>query len=505
MGIRELVKSDDKQVIGEISTEWAKRGWLGGIRTGYRNFRRTFWPTAPSYAGFKISYDKTRALYRSDDKNANLGSGIVRRIVNSRVDFIELPYPATGDEVFDEFLEKCIHTYWAAELQKMIRDSTRDAETVVRIRRHELQNPLISAEEWEACFLEIVPPEKVSIYYKQGGTSGEIEVAYVRHEIEEKIENLEQNGRAVTLPQVRQKVIIEEITPDAFRYFDQTEGRWRNDLEQPNTWGFIPLVEVKNEEESYLEGGQSDLESCLPFIFAFHDVMAASLTAHKAHSIPKAKFKINDLMGFIANNWPESFERDENGNIKPETFNGKIEWKGTEILFMQSEEDADFLQAESVLGDSKVLMDFLIDCIAMSSETPRFILMNTKVDDTDEIEPFAKLISRKRRFYQPFVQQMCKMVLAINFMEPVLVPLAWDDVTADEALVKASALQQRVMADEVLATREVISDRTMRADLKKHIPHMQRNQLEKAEAKNNKQLDVISPGSVSGSDSGNNE
>lgn len=501
---QEVVTHLPDNLVGEISTRWAT-GWLGGIRTGFRNFRRTFWPTTPSYAGTKVSYTTTRQLYRSDDKNSNLGSGMVRRIVNSRVDFIELPFVATGDEVIDEFLQKGIDTYWSSDLQQMIRDATRDAETVVRIKRYNQDNPLISAEQWEICYLESVPIERTSIYYLQNGDRNEIERAYIRHEIEEVVEEASSNGRAMTLPKTRQKVIIEEITPDAFRYWDETEGEWRKELEQPNSWGFVPLVEVKNEEEAYLEGGQSDLEACLPFVLAFHDVMAAALTAHKAHSIPKAKFKINDLMGFIANNWPESFEKDEQGRIKPETFNGNIKWKGTEILFMQSEEDAEFLEARSVLGDSKTLMDFLLDCIAMTSETPRFILMATKVDDTDEIVPFTKLINRKRNYFKPFIQEICKMVLAINHMEPVVVPLAWDEITPQQALDKAQALQQRVMADEVLATREVISDRTMRADLKRHLPHMKSDSQEKADARSNKQLEITSPGSVSGTDSGRNE
>ncbi len=499
-----LTKTPKPEVIGEITTAWAT-GVGSTLRTNFRNFRRTFWPTAPSYAGTKVSYNKTRALYRSDDSKANLGSGFVRRIVNSRVDYIDLPHPATGDEVVDEFLENCIHTYWASQLQEMIRDAVRDAETVVRIRRHSENNRLVSPEEWEACYLEMIPIERTSILYKTNGDRREIEVAYVRHEIEEMIEDLNVNGRAVQLPQMRQKVIIEEITPDRFRYFDQSEGKWRDDLEQPNTWGFVPLCEVINEHDSALEGGQSDLEAVLPLIFAFHDVMASSLTAHKAHSIPKAKFKINDMMSFLANNWPDAFTKDVNGIIDPSSFNGEIQWKGTEILFFNSEEDADFLEATSVLGDSKVLMDFLIDCIAMVSETPRSILMGTRVDDRDEITPFVKLINRKRQFFMPYVQEICKMVLAINYMNPIVVPLSWDEITPQEALDKAQALQQRVMADEVLATREVISDRTMRADLRRHLPHMKSDSREKADARGNKQLEVVSPGSVSGTDSGANE
>ncbi len=503
MGILTRAKDADRR-IGEITSAWAT-GISGGLRTSFRQFTRTFWPTTASYAGTQISYNKTRQLYRSDDSKANLGSGFVRRIVNSRPDFIELPHSATGDEVIDEFLESCIHTYWSSSLLQMIRDATRDAETVIRIRRHSTENKLVGAEEWEACYLEIVPPESTSVYYKQNGDLREIDRAYIRHEIEEIKEEARVNGRAIMLPQVRRKVIIEEITPTDFRYYDETEGIWRDDLHQTNSWGFVPLVEVRNENEGYLEGGQSDLEAVLPYLFAFHDVMAASLMAHKAHSIPKAKFKINDMMNFLSNNWPDSFERDANGNVDPSSFNGKVQWKGTEILFFQADEDAEYLEANSVLGDSKTLMEFLIDCISIISETPRSIMMNTRIDDRDEIMPFVKLINRKRQHFKPFIQEICKMVMAINFMEPVVVPLAWDEITTDEALAKAQALQQRVMADEVLATREVISDRTMRADLRRHIPHMKSDSREKQDATGNKQLEIVSPGSVSGSDSGKNE
>jgi hypothetical protein len=102
-------------------------------------------------------------------------------------------------------------------------------------------------------------------------------------------------------------------------------------------------------------------ESALPFIMAFHDVMGQTLDAHKAHSIPKAKFRVHDMMSFIASNWPDAFDRDENGQPIMDTFNGNISWKGTEILFMDAEEDVDFLQAQSNIGDSKTLLDFLLD------------------------------------------------------------------------------------------------------------------------------------------------
>lgn len=489
---------------GEITSAWAS-GVAGGIRTGFRNLTRTFWPTMPSLAGTKISYNKTRSLYRNDDSKVNLGGGMIRRIINARVDYMDLPNCATGDEVIDEFLDNCIQNFWVSEIQQMIRDACRDADTVIRIRRHSSDNPLVTADEWEACYLEVVPPESVSVFYKQTGDRRQIEKAYVRHEIEEIIQDTDQSGRAITLPQVRQKVIIEEITPNEYNYFDETEGRWRDDLQAPNTWGFVPLVEIHNEYDATLEGGQSDLEGPLPFIFALHDVVAQSLVAHKAHSIPKAKFNVNNVEAFLMSNFPESFDQDENGNPIPNTFNGSVDWKGTEIFFMQSEEDAGFIEAQSSLGDSISLMDFLIGCISISAETPRSILMATKVDDNDEITPFVKLINRKRRFFTEPIQEICKMVLSINLMEPVRVPLDWGELTADEMLKRAQALQNDTMSLEVLATREVISDQTVRAHLRPLIKRMKSSTEEARDARGNKQLPMTSPQSVRGTDSGRNE
>jgi len=426
--------------------------------------------------------------------------------VNSRPDFIDLPHSATGDEVFDEFLDNCIHNYWSPQLVQMIRDATRDADTVVRIRRFSSDNPLVSAEEWESCYLEIVSPERCSIIYRQGGDKREIQVAYIRHEIDEIQEEVRTNGAAVTLPQMRRKIIIEELTPEEFRYYDQTEGKWREDLREDNVWGFVPLHEVNNEYDASLDGGQSDLEAPLPFIMALHEVIAQTLVAHKAHSIPKAKFKINDLTTFLANNFPDAFETDEAGQIDPTTFSGTVNWKGTEILFFQAgEEDADYLEAQSVLGDSVSLAEFIIDMIAISSETPRSILLGTRTDDTDEMVPFAKAINRKRRFFAESIQGICKMALAINLMEPLRVPLSWEEITPQEALTRAQALQQEVMAAEVLATREVISDRTVRASLRRKVPHMKSDSQEKEDAKDNKQIEITSGQSVSGTDSGRNE
>jgi hypothetical protein len=218
--------------------------------------------------------------------------------------------------------------------------------------------------------------------------------------IEEIVENGDmRQGKLRT----KQHVIIEQITDNDYTYWDQTEGKDRQDLNQSNEWGFVPLVEVFNEWDAYLESGQSDLESSFVFIKAFHDVLYQTLLAHKHHSIPKATFQVNDVGTFLANNFPEAFEKDELGRPIMGTFNGKVSWKGTEILFFQPEEGAKFLEATSVLGDSKTLLDFLLDCISMSSETPKFVLMHdVGAVDHQEALAWAKKIQRKRLNFTPY-------------------------------------------------------------------------------------------------------
>jgi hypothetical protein len=99
--------------------------------------------------------------------------------------------------------------------------------------------------------------------------------------------------------QVELHEIWEVISPDSYRYYDKTEQHWITDWERNNSDGFIPIVEIFNEYDSTLSGGQSDLESVHPFITAFHEVLRQSLQAHRYHSIPKLKFKVRDITSFL--------------------------------------------------------------------------------------------------------------------------------------------------------------------------------------------------------------
>jgi hypothetical protein len=465
--------------------------WTRGLRTMMRGMRRTFWPAVPAYSGTEIDYDKARALYRNDARSTNLGSGFCRPIIDSQVEFIGLPLSTTGDEIIDDHLNDCVHNYWKAGLHEMVRNTLRDSKCVVRYRRaNPLGNPLIGAAEFEAGYVEVYPPESVTLIYKTGQAEV-VERAYVTHVAVEEQDGQDQlriNGD-FRVPRLVEKTIIEVIDSEFYRYYDQSTGKWREDLQSVNTWGFVPLFEVYNEWDSALEGGQSEFEGPYPFIRAFHDVLGETLLAHKAHSIPKAYFKVNDVMPFIVNNFRDSFtEFDDEGNPLVDSFTGTISWKGTEIIFTGVDEDAGFMEAKSVLGDSKTLLEFIFDCICIASETPKWVFMqNEQSGVADPLKSLAwtKKIERKRNNFESAFKTVCKMALVASSLAPTSPSLTWHELSPQDEAAKAQAFNDTMSALELAAQRQLVSDRTARQRIKRYIPEMKQNDQEATDAKSN--------------------
>jgi len=485
-----------KEIKARISEQASVTGSLRGV---WGSLRRSFWPGRPTYDRTKIHYDMARQLYRNDAADSNLGSGFCRPIIDLAVNFMGLPRAASGDDIADDYLNDCISNHWASELQQMIRNACRDSLTIVRIgRKNAKTNPLVTDEESEACFLEIVDPERVAIFYDERDNTV-IDRAYITHRVEFIIEDRDRQTQRGTsaIPETREHNIVEEITRTEFRYWDETAGEWLDEWRMDNTWGFVPLREVFNEYDSTLSGGQSDLEGPYPFIRAFHDVMGQALAAHKYHSIPKVKFKILEIQSFLMNNFPDSFESDDMGQPVPGTFTGNISWKGSEIIFLQTEEDVEFLEAESVLSDSKLLLEFLLDCISIASETPEWAFMRvegaTSGQQTSSTLPFLKKMERKRKDYTADIQFICKMALAITHQKPIVVQLAWEEITVEQLVTRMQSLEQLIMALEVAAQRQLISDDTARATLRPFIPAMKAPEEEAKDAEDNFVLELTAP------------
>jgi len=466
----------------EIIPEWGMFTW-NGLRSQFKVQASRFWGTQPAYDNTIVNYDMARQLYRNDGVNSQLGAAFCKPIINLAVDFIGVPSASTEDEELTDFLNDCMHDYWGSEIKQMFRNCMRDSKTIIRLRVPNLDDPLMTMEERSYGCLETVEPERCVIQYHPGNKEV-IDVAYITR----KILVIEGTGDILNgiMPQEREHEIMEVITKDDFTYFDKTQREWMPELAQPNPYGIVPLIEVYNEYDTSLTGGQSDLESVYPFIQAAHDVLAQSLMAHKYHSTPKIKFKLTEVATFIRNNFPDAW--DENtGRLKPNT---PLSWDGKSIVFLQDSEDAGFIEAKSVLNDSRQLAEFLIDCIAVASETPKWAFMLIDSGSANQANnaqtlPFTKKIERKRIQFAKPLQKVLKMIQHFNGYDIQLPSITWDVQHPEQLATWAQAFQYFVMALEVMAQRQIISDNTYREIVGQFLPQMEAPDQEAADAANN--------------------
>jgi len=326
------------------------------------------------------------------------------------------------------------------------------------------RDPLSTVDEHEACSIEIYEPERVKIQYDPR-YPGRITQATIVTSVEFQTDpNEVADAERGTTPTVEDHEVWETLTPTQTTYFDKTKEEPLTSWGVTNPFGFVPLYEVYNEYDSSLSGGQSDFEAVYPLIKAFHEVVRQALQAHTYHSTPKLKFKAADVGSFLQNNFPNVIDSDT-GAVIP---GAEISWKGREVLVLGPDDDVGFIEAKSVLPDSKVLLEFLIGCISIASETPEWAFMRVENGSSEgsvnaQTVPLEKKIARKRaHMAQPFIQWLCKARQAIVGQTPVLVDLIWPEVRTETLATMAQAIAQLMTALDLALERHLISDDTAR-------------------------------------------
>lgn len=437
----------------------------------------------PSQDATSITYDLTRALYRNESPQYRYGAGFCKPIVDLPADMMGLP-TVTGDDA--DFLNNAISRYWASALKQMFRDAMRDSKVVVRYYQPRIDNPLFTEEDRKFGCLEVYPPEEVQLLYDPVDKNMLLS-ATITHWIDMDDRTVEQE-LAGEPPHTVTHEVVETATPLRSVFYDKTVGAQIDAWTTRNPWGFVAFWTVWNEYAADLGGGISDYEPVMPFIEAFHDVLKTALDAHDLHSIPKIKFKVKSVEQFIANNFPDA--------VDPETkkvVNGSaIDWKGREIMFFTPDEDADFIEARSVLGDSKVLLDFLLGCICIASETPRFAFFADEQSavNTAEADPFKKRIERKRVFFGDAISMICKMALVANGKSPQTPMLNWQPVNLQDLVSKGQAIQQLILGLDVASAHGWVADATAIRILKELFTQIAEPDVEMEAAKSNKVVDA---------------
>lgn len=442
---------------------------IGGLRSVLSSLRWGYYkaPTTPALSDTKIDKDKVREIYYNTNTSYNQGAFLARPIIDGTADFIGIPSLSVQDAQVDKIMNDWVNKHWKKQLWEIYRNTLRDADSWVRLRRP-FPGPLVAPEDDQAIELELYDSDRVTPYYHPAtGQLLRVEILTITYIEDEPFDPLQIYARGLHA-HGREHEIIEIITPDFFMYYDATINTLLENYTTTNEWGFVPCIQIFNDFDSALHGGISELECVYPFFVAIHDLVIQTRTAHKNHANPKVKFKLDDVMNFIRNNFPESL--DDAGH-----FTGKVSWKDTDVFFMESEEDAEFIEAQMRTNDSVALMEFLIDCVCIAGKVTESVLFRAKSEGTtnnDEFERFKQKIIRKRENFESYIQEIAKMGLKIILDTPARPTVTWPYIQTSDMVQEATALNQFVTAAEVANRAKAISLETYRDKIRPFFPTM---------------------------------
>lgn len=387
----------------------------------------------------RVDYAKARALYNNTDDNYKLGTGFAKPVINTAVGFMGVPRFRSEDEdaqaVLDDFFGANV-----SRMQQTHRDAMRDGDAFVWITREEAEDAALYPEAKTRLVYNIIPPEQVVQIVRNPITRAVRE--YVLKSEHTWLDDAGNSRRCTVTQRIsreKRTIKVEGDTPP-----DVQPG------EERNPWGFIPIVHFKNEGDETEGFGRSDLEAIEPFMKAYHDVMLHAIQGSKMHSTPRLKLKLKDVARFLANNF---------GITDPKAFaekGGTINLDGHELLIFLDEEDAEFIEVKSAIGDAAELLKFLFYCIVDTSETPEFafgVHTPSSLSSVKEQMPIlVRRIARKREHFTEAWQRVARIVLAMTAQaerkkfSTHATTLEWDEVDPRDEKDVAETLERIVNA-----------------------------------------------------------
>lgn len=363
----------------------------------------------------RVDYTLARQLYRNIADKYKLGAGFAKPVINMTAGFMGAPHFTHPDPEADRDLEKFI-TRWTGKILRINRNTLRDGDVFVRIaRRPDRFNP-----KQEVFELVLVPPEWVTPVLDT--LTGQWQQLVIRYPV------MVSDAQA---RKVADYTVTEVLTPKSrtIEADSRAPGEIRQqNREEPNPWGFIPVVHFKNEAEENQLYGCSDLEPVEPFIKVYHDTMLFAAQGSKLFSRPKAKFSLKSVDRFLHDNFGED-------EIKA----GKLKFADKEIFLMQEGDDASFITADSGLQGITTLLKFIYFCIVDVSETPEFAfgtaVASSKASVSEQMIPLARKIRRKRGMFEEYYNELASMYLAMwtkinnRALDTYQVDVGWDEIS----------------------------------------------------------------------------
>jgi hypothetical protein len=387
----------------------------------------------------KVNYTLAREIYNNTEDKYKLGGGFARPIIDTCVSWMGVPKIKSTDDGAQVALDAFFPPN-TSKLQQVHRDAMINGDVYVWLTREELPDNVLFPELQAQIVLNILPPDIVAEERINPNTD-KVE-AYVFKTEQTWIDAAGQKKtlkKTVTLTAEDRTTEFEgDIPPDAVKGAE------------PNPWGFIPVVHFRNEWNGVSANGTSDLEAVEPFLKAYHDLMLMGIQAAKLHSTPRIKMKLRNALEFIKINF---------GVDDPQKWiaEGKtINLDGHDILFLEGDDDAEFVEAKAVTGGVETLLKLLFYCIVDCSQTPEFafgVHLPSSLSSVKEQMPvLIKKVGRKRENFTDSWQMVARMYLAMESASgggkysTNSTTLVWDEIDPRDDKEIAEALKYFVDA-----------------------------------------------------------
>lgn len=386
---------------------WLDRaqGEISKLRIGswFFNVRNMYSAPYSLHIEGHVDYRRARDLYYNRDDAYKLGAGFAKPIVNTLAGFMGTPKFQCEDDAAQEALEGFCDGL-TSTMQRVHQKNLVDGECFLRLVNLPADTTLYPENRTQTRLSAvIIPPEQIP--------TGGIEYDPVTHEytavtILTKNKWVDENGDLQEY-RYRQRITKTEVVTT----IDGKAPEGIESKQEPNTWGFIPIVHFRNEPDETELHGYSELEPIEPFLKAYNDVMIHAISGSKMHSTPKVAFKLNDVKAFLQNNFPNAARDLQQG--KPAT----IDMNGKDLFLLKSDEDAGFIECASAIGDTSTLLQFIFYCIIDTSEVPEFafgVHISSSQASTKEQSPIlCRRIDRKREQVESSWQMFARMALAM--------------------------------------------------------------------------------------------
>jgi len=414
----------------------------------------------------RVDCKKARALYDNTNEDYKLGAGFAKPVINTTVGFMGVPHFISEDEEAQKNLDDFFGNN-TSRMQRTHRDTLRDGDCFIWVTREENVDAALYPESKIRLVYNIIPSEQVIGVVRDPVTNKAIE--YVLQSAHEWFDSSLNKRKATITQRISAEKRITTVTGDL-------PPDMRSSEEIENTWGFLSIVHFRNEGEETKEFGQSDLEPIEPFLKVYHDVLLHAIQGSKLHSTPRLKFKIKDLAAFLKNNF---------GIDNPQEFaskGGTISLDGHEFFLFQDEDDANFIEVKSAIGDAVALLKLIFYCIVDISETPEFIFgvhTPSSLSSVKEQMPILiRRIARKRENFTESWQRLARIVLAMSSqaegkkVSTYATTLEWDEIDPRDEKDVAEILDKIVSALDKATESTLISHEAAVRFLSKYVETM---------------------------------